>query len=67
MSLPRSVGVQLLVQFEAVLVTVAWSAIATVVIVLLTKLATGLRVDPEQEAQGLDFGSHGETAYNLNG
>jgi ammonia channel protein AmtB len=34
--------------------------------VTLARVTVGLRVDHEHETQGLDFASHGETAYNLN-
>ncbi len=65
-TLTRGIGEQMLVQAEGVLATAVWSAVATFAIVKATSLITGLRVDPEHETQGLDFGSHGETAYNLN-
>jgi Amt family ammonium transporter len=52
------------VQLLAVGVTVVWSAFATFVLVKLLTYVTGLRVNPEQENEGLDFISHGESAYD---
>jgi len=43
---------------------VAWSAIASFVILLVLKVTLGLRVTEEQEFEGLDVSLHGETAYN---
>ena len=40
--------------------------IGTVLIVKIIKLTTGLRVPEDEEiGEGLDFGSHGESSYNL--
>ncbi len=60
-----SVGGQLVDQLIGVMVTVAWSAIATVVIVVAVRALVGLRVDPESETEGLDLTAHGERSYNL--
>ncbi|MEJ2017058.1 MAG: ammonia channel protein, partial [Maritimibacter sp.] len=38
----------------------------TVVLILLVKAVTGLRVDAETETQGLDLAVHGERAYEMN-
>ena len=61
----ESMGKQLWIQFVGVGFTVIWSAIATVIIVLIVKKITGFRVDEETEYNGLDTSEHGETAYNL--
>jgi Amt family ammonium transporter len=55
---------QLWIQIVAVLATLAYSAIATLVIFLIIKVTVGLRVDTEEETIGLDETSHGERAYN---
>jgi Amt family ammonium transporter len=60
-----SVGAQLLVQLKAVGFTAVWSAVGTVLIVLLVKSTVGLRVNQEAENIGLDRAEHGETAYHL--
>ena len=62
-------GMTVFTQFGAqavgVVATAAWSAVATVGIVLVVRAMIGLRVDPDDETQGLDFTQHGETGYNL--
>lgn len=64
-TLSRSTLDQFAVQFEGVIAAAALSVVATFVIVKIVSWSVGLRVDAEQETQGLDFSSHGETAYNL--
>ncbi len=56
---------QLITQFIAVGVTIAYSGITTLVIFKIVKLLVGLRVDEEAEFAGLDESEHGERAYNL--
>ena len=41
-----------------------YTAIATIVILLVIKKLVGLRVDEQEEIIGLDQSSHGESAYN---
>ena len=55
---------QLWIQIVAVLATMAYSAVATLVIFLILKFTVGLRVDADEETEGLDETSHGERAYN---
>jgi ammonium transporter, Amt family len=59
-----SIGAQVLVQAKAVLTTVIWSAVVSIVAFKLVDLTIGLRVSEEDEREGLDITSHGETAYN---
>jgi len=56
---------QVLVQALAVVVTIIYDAIATLVILMVVKALTGLRVSPEEEISGLDSSQHREKAYNL--
>jgi len=56
---------QFMVQLIGVVSVAVFSAIATVVIVLITKALVGLRVSDDEETEGLDFSHHGETAYRL--
>ncbi len=56
---------QLTVQATGVIVTAVWCLVATVIIVNLTKRLVGLRVDEEDEVEGLDYKAHGETGYKL--
>jgi Amt family ammonium transporter len=58
-----SMGSQLGVQALGVLATVAWSAIATFVIVLVVKPLLGLRATDIEIEDGLDLTQHGERAY----
>jgi len=56
---------QLGTQLFALGVVIAWSAVATTIIVFVCKKTTGLRVDQEVEHAGLDLAEHGETAYHF--
>jgi len=56
---------QLTTQVIALAAVIAWSAVATVIIVVICKITTGLRVSSEDEISGLDSAEHGETAYHL--
>ncbi len=47
-------------QMYGILATIAWSAIATVVIIFIIDKAIGIRVDKDSEAEGLDISQHGE-------
>ena len=58
-----SMAHQVWVQIKSVLVTVAWSSIASFLAFKIAALTVGLRVSEESERQGLDISSHGEVAY----
>jgi Amt family ammonium transporter len=60
----KSLGAQLGVQVEAVLTTIVWAAIGTLIAIYVAKAVTGLRISPEGEREGLDLADHGERAYN---
>ena len=51
---------QLLIQAEAVCVTLVWSGVISFVILKAIDLTIGLRVTEEQEVEGLDIVLHGE-------
>jgi len=53
-----------LTQLTGTVAVVAWTAIASFVILLILKLTLGLRVSDEEEIEGLDKSLHGESAYN---
>jgi Amt family ammonium transporter len=59
-----SIGGQFLTQAKAVGVTILWSGIVSVIAYKLVDLTIGLRVTEEEEREGLDISSHGETAYH---
>ena len=56
---------QLWTQTVASLATIAYSGVVTLLIFLVLKVTTGIRVDVEEEYAGLDESQHGEKAYNL--
>ncbi|MCA1246888.1 ammonium transporter [Massilia sp. MS-15] len=60
-----SIAGQLLVQAEAVGVTIVWSAVVAFAAFKLVDVLVGLRVPADQEREGLDITSHGESAYHL--
>jgi len=50
---------------EGVLITMVWSAISALIACFAAdKLCGGMRVSAEQEREGLDITTHGETAYS---
>ncbi len=59
-----SIASQVWIQFKAVMVTIVWSGVVSVVAYKLVDMVIGLRVSEEDEREGLDISSHGETAYN---
>ena len=58
-------GVQLMTQIKAVLVTLVWSGGVSLVLFKGIDLLFGLRPSADDERQGLDQTSHGESAYNV--
>jgi ammonium transporter, Amt family len=59
-----SIGTQVWTQIKAVALTVVWSGVVSMIAFKLVDLIIGLRVPEEQEREGLDISSHGETAYH---
>ena len=59
-----SIPAQVWIQAKAVLTTVLWSGVVSFVAFKLVDLTIGLRVSEEDEREGLDITSHGETAYS---
>ncbi|MDE1999241.1 MAG: ammonium transporter [Burkholderiales bacterium] len=59
-----SIPAQLLVQAKAVGLTIVWSAVVSIIAYKIVDLVIGLRVPEEEEREGLDITSHGETAYH---
>ncbi len=60
-----AMSAQLWVQLKSVLITVAWSGIVAFVAYKIVDMVVGLRVTEDEEREGLDISSHGETAYHL--
>ena len=59
-----SIVSQVWVQTKAVLITIVWSGVVSFIAYKIVDLTIGLRVNEEDEREGLDITSHGETAYN---
>ena len=59
-----SIVSQVWVQTKAVLTTIVWSGVVSFIAYKIVDLTIGLRVNEEDEREGLDITSHGETAYN---
>jgi Amt family ammonium transporter len=57
-------GAQVMTQIKAVAVTVIWTGVVSAVLFYVIKLVFGLRPSADDERQGLDQTSHGESAYN---
>ncbi len=61
---PRQVWIQLV----SILGTAAYSAVATLIVIAITRLVTGsLRIDAESEILGLDGAFHGERGFEIQG
>lgn len=59
---------QVVIQLISIAATIAFTAAATFVVVLVTRLAAGgLRVESENEVKGLDSAIHGERAFEISG
>ena len=58
------VGIQLWVQLKAVIVTIIWSGVVALIAFKIADMVTGgARVGEDEEDQGLDLNSHGESGY----
>ena len=58
------ISTQFITQAKAVGLTVVWSAVVSVIAYKIVDVVIGLRVPEEEEREGLDITSHGETAYH---
>jgi Amt family ammonium transporter len=59
-----SMANQVWVQCQGVLTTIIWSGVVAFIAYKITDMVVGLRVTEEEEREGLDISSHGETAYH---
>jgi Amt family ammonium transporter len=57
------IGAQVWIQFQGVIAAIIVSAVVSFVALMIVKAIVGLRVSEEEEREGLDTSSHGETAY----
>ena len=66
LGLEKSAAEQTMVQALGILTVALLSFVGTIIIVKIIQATVGLRVSEEEEiGEGLDFGSHGESSYNL--
>jgi Amt family ammonium transporter len=60
-----SIGEQFWVQLKAVVLTIVWTSVVAVIALKIADVIVGLRVTEEEEREGLDVNSHGESAYRF--
>ena len=58
-----SIPSQLWIQSQGVIVTLIWSGVVSYIAFKLVDIVIGLRVKEDEEREGLDISSHGESAY----
>ncbi len=58
---PKQLGIQAIASFAAI----AWSVVITYIILKVVDAVVGLRVETEDEVQGLDVSEHSEVGYTL--
>ncbi|EAU55523.1 ammonium transporter [Mariprofundus ferrooxydans] len=58
-----TIGSQVIVQLEAIGATIAYCAVVTFVILKIIDVIIGLRVEHDEEREGLDITQHGEQVY----
>ena len=63
--LDNGIGAQLGLQFVGAGVTIVYSGVLTFIIIKVLDGVIGLRVSPDEEAQGLDIALHDERGFNL--
>ena len=56
---------QVMIQATAIATTIVWSGVVAFISYKLVDMVIGLRVSEEEEREGLDISSHGETAYEM--
>jgi Amt family ammonium transporter len=59
-----SIAGQVWIQLQAVLTTIVWSGVVSLVAYKLVDMIVGLRVAEDEEREGLDISAHGESAYH---
>jgi Amt family ammonium transporter len=62
--LEYSFSAQMTAQVYSVFTAVILSAVVSVIALTICKVTVGLRVDDQQEREGLDIAAHGERAFN---
>ncbi len=62
---PYDFGFMFMAQLKAVLFTIVFVGIGSLIIYKVVDWIIGLRVREEEEREGLDIATHGERAYNM--
>ena len=60
-----TIGKQVLAQFLSIIITIVWSGVLSFIILKIVDATVGLRVEEDEERQGLDLSQHNERGYNL--
>ncbi|MBL1141396.1 MAG: ammonium transporter [Proteobacteria bacterium] len=60
-----SIGSQLGIQAIGVVATIAWCGVVTFILLKVLDIIIGLRVDNDEETEGLDLVLHNESGYSL--
>ncbi len=60
-----TIGTQVWAQLLSIIVTVVWSGVLSFIILKIVDATVGLRVEEDEERQGLDLSQHNERGYNL--
>ncbi|MDP6691688.1 MAG: hypothetical protein QF384_19495, partial [Alphaproteobacteria bacterium] len=60
-----SMGSQFVTQLIGVVAVLVWSVVISFVIIKVVSAIVGLRVEDEEEIEGLDLIAHGERGYDL--
>ena len=63
--LDKSIGMQVWAQFLSIVITLVWSGVLSFIILKIIDATVGLRVEEDDERQGLDLSQHNERGYNL--
>lgn len=65
LGLDGSIGSQLITQGIGIVATILWCGIISFILLKIIDAVIGLRVNVEQETEGLDLASHDERGYNF--
>ena len=60
-----TIGQQVWAQFLSLVVTVVFSGVLSFIILKIVDAIVGLRVEEDEELEGLDLALHGERGYDL--
>ena len=64
---PNGLGMvaQIIAQLKGILVTLLWSGLISYLILRVLAATVGLRVDAQEETEGLDLSQHDERGYDF--